>query len=161
MLKTCNFCTCLTDSLLRDRIVLGTKDDHTRKRLLQERSLNLKKCIDICKSGEMAMAHLGAMGTKTEEVHRVNKASFSPRPRHNNRSNSGHTPTRSQNNSSMPRCKFCLKRHVLKKESCPAWGRNCNVCGKKNHWKGSEVCERKAIHTVAKDSFIVYWRHTG
>ena len=42
MLKTCNFCTCLTDSLLRDRIVLGTKDDHTRKRLLQERSLNLK-----------------------------------------------------------------------------------------------------------------------
>ena len=98
------------------------------------------------------MAHLGAMGTKTEEVHRVNKASFSPRPRHNNRRNSGHTPTRSQNNSSMPRCKFCLKRHVLKKESCPAWGRNCNVCGKKNHWKGSEVCERKAIHTVAKDS---------
>ena len=42
-----------TDSLLHDQIILEIKDDHTRKRLLQERKLNLKKCIDICKSRQM------------------------------------------------------------------------------------------------------------
>ena len=47
MAETCNFCTCpaMSDSLLRDRIVLGIKNDDARKRLLQERKLNLKKCI--------------------------------------------------------------------------------------------------------------------
>ena len=68
MRKTCNFCECLSDSLLRDRIVLGIRDDGARKRLLQERSLDLKKCIDICKSAENAITHLGAMAGKSEEV---------------------------------------------------------------------------------------------
>lgn len=34
--KSCNFCTCLHDSLIRDRIVLGIRDAHKRKRLLQQ-----------------------------------------------------------------------------------------------------------------------------
>jgi len=33
--KTCGFCVCLADSLLRDQIVLGVKNN-VRKRLLQE-----------------------------------------------------------------------------------------------------------------------------
>ena len=33
--KSCNFCDCMRDSLVRDRIVLGITDDATRKRLLQ------------------------------------------------------------------------------------------------------------------------------
>ena len=37
--KTCNFCDCMRDSIIRDRIVLGIQDHRTRKRLLQERSL--------------------------------------------------------------------------------------------------------------------------
>ena len=30
--KTCNFCNCLRDSLIRDRIVLGIKDEPTTKK---------------------------------------------------------------------------------------------------------------------------------
>ena len=33
--KTCNFCDCLHDSLIRDRIVLGIKDEQTTKKLLR------------------------------------------------------------------------------------------------------------------------------
>ena len=40
--KTCGFCDCLADSLLRDRIVLGINNHALRKRLLQERNLDLK-----------------------------------------------------------------------------------------------------------------------
>ena len=46
--KTCGFCDHLTDSLLRDCIVLGISNHTLRKRLLQERKLDLKKCIDLC-----------------------------------------------------------------------------------------------------------------
>ena len=39
--QTCNFCACLHDSVIRDRIVLGVRRKQLRKRLLQERKLTL------------------------------------------------------------------------------------------------------------------------
>ena len=37
--KTCNFCDYLRDSLIRDRIVLGIKDEQTTKKLLRIRNV--------------------------------------------------------------------------------------------------------------------------
>ena len=51
--KTCNFCDCLRDSLIRDRIVLGIKNEQTTKKLLRMRDLTLNKCIDVCCSEEV------------------------------------------------------------------------------------------------------------
>lgn len=51
MLKTCNFCSCLTDSLPHDQIVFGIKDGHTRKRPSATRKKpGPEKKLDICKS---------------------------------------------------------------------------------------------------------------
>ena len=47
--KTCNFCSCLRDSLIRDRIVLGIKSEQTTKKLLRMRDLTLNRCIDVCR----------------------------------------------------------------------------------------------------------------
>ena len=33
--KTCNFCNCLRDSLIPDRVVLGIKNEQTTKKLLR------------------------------------------------------------------------------------------------------------------------------
>ena len=44
--KTCNYGS-LLDSLVLNRIVVGIRDNGTRKRLLQEAKLTLNKCIDI------------------------------------------------------------------------------------------------------------------
>ena len=41
--KTCNFCECLRDSLIRDRIVLGIKYEQTTKKLLRIRDLTLNR----------------------------------------------------------------------------------------------------------------------
>ena len=46
------FCDCLSDSLLRDRTVLRINNHSLRKRLLQERNLDLKKCINLCRSSD-------------------------------------------------------------------------------------------------------------
>ena len=45
--KTCNYVS-LLDSLICDRIVVGIRDNGTRKRLLKQAKLSLNKCIDIC-----------------------------------------------------------------------------------------------------------------
>lgn len=36
--------------------------------------------------------------------------------------------------SSVILCKFCGKRHTKRREEYPAWGKNCNKCGEKNHF---------------------------
>ena len=51
--KTCNFCNCLRDSLMRDRIVLGIKNEQTTKKLVRMRDLTLNQCIDVCRSEEI------------------------------------------------------------------------------------------------------------
>ena len=70
--RTCGFCDCLHDSLIRDRIVTGICDDETRKTLLQERNLDINKCIDICKGVEAAKVRVKTMaGSADTQVNRV------------------------------------------------------------------------------------------
>ena len=56
--KPCNFCTCLNDTLIPDRIVLGIRDGGTRKQLLRQGKLTLQKCIKIAKSDEVSNTQL-------------------------------------------------------------------------------------------------------
>lgn len=69
--KSCNFCSGLQDSLLRDRIVFGLKEPPLRKKLLQERYLTLEKAIDNRKSGNSTAQHLKdlAEASDTSEIH--------------------------------------------------------------------------------------------
>jgi len=39
---------------LRDRIVIGIRDDTTRRKLLQVRELTLNQAIDVCMASEAA-----------------------------------------------------------------------------------------------------------
>ena len=126
--KTCNFCDCLQDSLLRDRIVFGVKDGNTRKRLLQERNLDLRKCIDICRTYENTASQLKVISGNAEDVHRVERTPVRPM-RH------GAAP-RNARKTFRPRidCKFCGRNHERKKESCPAWWQVYKKCRGKNHF---------------------------
>ena len=55
--KNCNFGT-LRDSLIRDKIVIGTNDPTVQGRLLRESELDLPKVIQICKAAETASKQL-------------------------------------------------------------------------------------------------------
>ena len=61
--KTSNFCDCLRDSLIRDRIVLGIKDEQTTKKLLRIQDLTLNRCIDICRGEEIMALHMKSLLT--------------------------------------------------------------------------------------------------
>ena len=69
MAKTCNF-GALESSLIRDRLVVGIRDDNLRKRLLQVAKLTLKGAIDICSSHETTGLQLKAMSQEVN-VHKV------------------------------------------------------------------------------------------
>ena len=46
-MKTCQFADMQND-ILRDRIVVGIREDGLRKQLLQKKDLSFRKCIDTC-----------------------------------------------------------------------------------------------------------------
>ena len=69
LIKTCNFGT-LQDNLLRDRAVLGIRENSTRKKLLAESKLTLEICISICRANETTSKQLKEIAS--EEVNAIN-----------------------------------------------------------------------------------------
>ena len=131
LLKSCNFCSNCSDSLLRDRIVIGIRDNDTQKEMLKTQNLSLTHAIDICKAAE------------TATIQRRNIS----RPLHVNAVAKHSSHQRQQASSSQKkRCIFCDKNHPFGKSQCPAFGKNCKKCGKKNHF--SKVCRSKTVHQI-------------
>jgi hypothetical protein len=65
MANTCQF-EALEDSLIRDRIIVGIRDEPTRRRLLQQKKLTLSEAIDACKASEATSRRLRVMGGAAE-----------------------------------------------------------------------------------------------
>ena len=60
------------------------------------------------------------------------------------------TTTRAENRLQLGTCRFCSRRH--EKGKCPAYGLQCRICGKRNHF--AAVCrQRQSAHMITHDSF--------
>ncbi|KAG1933981.1 retrotransposable element [Pimephales promelas] len=133
---TCNFGTA-RDSLIRDRIVCGIMNSHVRERLLRETELTLEKCVRICKASELSKENVMTIEGQKSEVHAVQRV----------------RQAQSAKQTQPAKCKFCGKQHEWKKQSCPAYGKQCRKCGKMNHF--TSTCKtketmRKGIHSVVE-----------
>ena len=75
----------LTDELIRDRLVIGLKNQGDKVRLLREKSLDLKKAIQMCTTIEIASQQIktiiGAGDNKTEDVKKFSEKKFPHRSR--------------------------------------------------------------------------------
>jgi hypothetical protein len=145
--KSCKF-EAMEDSLIRDRIVVGLRDDATRRKLLAQRDLSLNDAIDVCRASEQASRQLKAM--TTDEV----SATSMYRDAHSGRKQQQHWRDKSekcdksvQRDKSVSRpdtwsvsqstgCRSCGKQH--EKRYCPAYGKTCSYCNKQNHF--ASVC---------------------
>ena len=63
--KTCNFKT-NEERMLRDRIVLGVRDDTVRQKLLEDRKLTLASCIEVCRAHESSHLQAKAIMSGTQ-----------------------------------------------------------------------------------------------
>ena len=115
-----------------------------RKRLLQERKLTLKDCIDICKSNESTAIRLQAMNQEDVaylKVKTYQKSKLGTRDRAVASPNKKSVTFKQKHHLKKPYqlCKFCGNSHVRSKSLCPAWGRTCTKCKKQNHF--AKMCK--------------------
>ena len=150
--KTCGFCDCMRELLIMDRLLLGILDDKTREELLSTHDLTLVKAIVICRAGEAVTLHMKAL--KSEEINKVKglskpkKSTKQPDKDQKTKSKSRQT----ENTRAVTKtCLFCTQVHVMRKESCPAWGKSCTSCGGKNHFSASSKCKGRSIHVVSEN----------
>ena len=149
----------MSDSLLGDRIVLEIQNRDARKRLLQDRKLDLKRCIDICWTSERATTHPQVLVGKHEVVNRVDRRANDLSKKI--RKQGDRTEPSFEEKNTEPRklkWKFCPRSHVLKKELCLAWGERYNV-----QWITGRV--QKFGHgrenTLSKSRLWLFWLGLG
>lgn len=138
LIRTCEYGN-QEDSIMRDRVVIGIRDDATRKKLLQNRKLDLKTAIDVCKSCEAASKQLRDMTQQhDDDVHALDKRRPPRRQRSKSpqRRDSGIATYKKQQNV----CSRCGNEHEARK--CPAYGRKCSNCKGMNHF--AKMCRSKA-----------------
>ena len=70
--RSCEYAQ-LCDSLIKDRIVVGIRDDHVRAKLLRTTDLDLPKAIDICRAAEASRTQLDKLNTQTQAECAVNE----------------------------------------------------------------------------------------
>ncbi len=136
--KSCEYGQ-LCDSLIKDRIIVGIRDDALRARLLRETDLDLLKAIQMCRAAEASRTQLSQIQVASDtEVHTVRQT----RTRHEAQAND---PDMSR--YIIRNCKYCGRDH--NKGKCPAYGINCKRCEKRNHFA------RKCMSTRSQKNIIL------
>ena len=143
----------MKDELIRDRLVSGILNDNVRKILLPETDLTLTKAIHICQIHELSDSDaqsLRSAVTRDEHVHVVKTRHFTDKPwraPHRDadaRPKGGHFADSRRNPVfAQPKCGNCGRNHANGTRSvCPAFGKQCNKCGRRNHF--AVVCRSSA-----------------
>ena len=164
--KSCNFGD-ISDSLIRDQIVIGILDFKVKERLLRETDLTLAKAIKICQAVETAQAQMktfekhdddhDATGQTVHAVNRQNKNNrqWSKKNDKQNYKSEKHGPKSTSQQKYVKLCKRCGSTHGP--NDCPAIGKTCFKCNGKNHY--SHMCftkpsyaKTRGIHAVEADT---------
>ena len=147
LVSSCGYAIGLpTESMIRDRIVLGVREDTIRKKLLATRGLTLQKAVDFCRAHESAIRQFEAM-TSTETVNTLQRErgreQLRPRSPERSAANRPKSVGRSKPSARRAfdggrRCHYCDRIHEPGRSRCPANGVECRKCGKWNHF--AAVC---------------------
>lgn len=145
--ESCNFTD--KDRMIRDKIVFNAQGK-LQELLLREDKLDLEKCLKICRAYEQSNKHVKEIRQKeTVTCNKVDKPSHGhhkqnkPHQKQGTKGeksdshcfNNSKTSTKKSKNKSQKKCNFCSGLHEFTKEKCPAWGKTCNACGGRNHFK--------------------------
>ena len=136
----------LKDSLIRDRLVIGTSDTPARERLLRERPVpDLNRCIESLRACELSRAHKQQIdGTKEFHGSNVNQVKHGKNKQYAKRKPGKPTHVSGQHTSYVQstdkKCNWC-GRSSHPRSACPAREAKCNACKGKGHY--AVVCRTK------------------
>jgi hypothetical protein len=137
--KTCGFGD-LRDSLIKDRIVGGIRDDRVRQRLLEKSDLSLDDAVTIVRAAEQSKMQSQVFKQEVEvaEVSKYRKKKNYHGKKDEKPESAAHLQRK---------CMRCGSKHPRNK--CPAWNTTCSNCGKPNHF--AKMClfeDRKPLKKI-------------
>lgn len=109
----------LEKELITFKLVTANKWNHLRAKMITNNNITLEKAVDTCRAEEIASKRSQELGISPE----VNKV----------------TRFKTHRKQNSQRCKFCGDVHAFAKGVCPALGKRCHRCKKKNHFE--KVCK--------------------
>ena len=139
--------------MLRDRLVLGIRDDAMRRKLIsQGNGLTLVEAVRMCRSSEVASSAVKAISSSGTELAVAAVTGVSrQKSKQKNKSHSSTNNTTAEKTAT-PRtsgsCGRCGK-DAHGKQQCPAKDAVCRKCGKKGHY--AKVCRSKQVSEVNKE----------
>lgn len=131
--KKCEFGP-LSDGLILARLISGLSDESLRTRLLLEKNITLDEAIGKCKA-------VIASRERNKEI--SGKEVLYVKPKAPSVETKGKFVA-SAAKPSIKDCKFCGLSHLAGK--CPAYGKLCSRCGKKNHF--ARKCKQSEVNVV-------------
>lgn len=152
--ENCNFAE--KTRRIRDQVVLGLKDARVRERILRENDPSLTKVLEFVRASETAEKQskeiTGFSGA--EEANQLNKKSVaSSKQQQQNFKKKKFVP---KDKMDKKECKFCGGQHEMKKEKCPAWGKDCKNCAKKNHFSKCCRIKKNPVQAVEEEAVHVF-----
>ena len=113
-----------TDERLIEQLIFGTKHKRVQEKLLEKGDkLALDTAIDTSRTYEATLAHMKQL-TEEADKHKV------------------HT-VQSEEPKTQKQCPSCGGQHPEQpRTKCPAFGTECGICGKRNHW--ARVCRSES-----------------
>lgn len=151
--KTCNFGN-LTESLIRDKVILDIKDENFRKIIFQDKELNLNKLILHYKHYEINTEKIKDVAKK------VNSENVGTKSKNSNINNTPKTNAAAENKNPQHTCWRCATTHPPK--MCPAFNEVCAKCNGKGHFtfrcknSGSKSNNLVSNQTVSKIITLLY-----
>ncbi|XP_052718583.1 uncharacterized protein K02A2.6-like [Crassostrea angulata] len=140
---SCNFKE--PDRMMRDKIVF-TVTGKLQELLLREDKLTLERTIQVCRAYEQSNRQVKELREATLQVNKLQKSEKYM-----------HSKAKTEKKKEIPKtkhtqykkkdCEFCGYKHEPGRQKCPAWGKCCEQCGGRNHFKAK--C--KKIHSVNQE----------
>lgn len=128
--------------------MFGIMDTTLRDRLLREKDITLERTLEICRASEVSIA-------QQKEVSKMNDGNVHAVVRDGQQwqSRSNVTEAEQQRIPATPiqlvgrikDCRFCALEHEKRKEACPAWGKTCSKCRKRNHFAAKCSNSRQTV----------------
>ncbi|UYV71446.1 hypothetical protein LAZ67_8003250 [Cordylochernes scorpioides] len=137
----------LTESLIRDRLIIGILDREVKRKLLEDPQLTLPRAISIAMISESTCSQVASLNEQNmiEKIEKRNWVKDRIRMENAEAGPRGINPRRER---IIEPCKWCGQRHNYGK--CPAYGKKCNACGKTNHF--AVVFRTKHIRNLLAES---------
>ncbi|XP_022792659.1 uncharacterized protein LOC111331751 [Stylophora pistillata] len=133
--KDCDFGTD-NDNQIRDAVLNKCTSTYIKRKLLEEgHGLNLTRTLEVAAQCEKIETQLAALSVKGDESETINKI--------NERSNNPNTSTQGRFQGRDKICYRCgLLGHFGRDLQCPARGKTCRKCRRKDHFE--KVCKTKS-----------------